>query len=72
MKFKWYKLFYILAILLVIIFVISQIRAYYIYPTILTAITFQTMVLISAVGYAIPTLLCVLIGYILQRRDRKK
>lgn len=72
MKIKVYKIFYVLAIILVIVFVISQVRICYIYPTMFTALRLRSILMINTLEFAVPISACVLVGWLLKRRDKKR
>lgn len=71
MKFRLYKVFYGAALLLLLAFCAATCMDYVRYTTTLNSAPFYVFILVNAMVFLVPDLLCLLLGYLFKKRAKK-
>lgn len=71
MKFKLYKVFYAAALILLLAFCAATCMDYVAYNTTLNSAPFSAFVLVNALVFLVPDLLCLLLAHFFKKKDKK-
>ena len=71
MKYKIHNIFFVVAVIYMIMFVLLTIVDYVRYDTMLTAAPFYVFVLEKVVDFMLPAIICTLIGLIFKHKHRE-